>query len=113
MTVFNAFLQVVLETDTGGRYTCGMCGRTFSYKWNFRRHYNSHLGRFRYPCHICPKGYSNRNTLASHMEKVHKVQPEIECLECYMVFSSWSLLKEHMQTVHPKPEISLNAAQKD
>ena len=52
-------------------YTCFVCHKTYSHKWNLKRHSNTvHMFRV-HKCHHCFKEYKRKDYLNRHLKKVH------------------------------------------
>ena len=52
-------------------YTCFVCHKTYSHKWNLKRHINTvHMFRA-HKCHHCFKEYKRKDYLNRHLKRVH------------------------------------------
>ena len=52
-------------------YTCFVCHKTYSHKWNLKRHINTvHMFKV-HKCHHCYKEYKRRDYLNRHLKRVH------------------------------------------
>jgi uncharacterized protein YbaR (Trm112 family) len=57
----------MLEKD--GRFYCSVCGRTYLYKQDCKRHLESHTGKTM--CPMCRRSFSSLCYLKKHLEKIH------------------------------------------
>ncbi|XP_055591217.1 uncharacterized protein LOC129743258 [Uranotaenia lowii] len=81
---------------------CNACELVFSTQEKLDRHIGLHKDGAIYECHLCPKTYSNIDSLRFHMRQVHsrkKPQAEIEkkflCSICGAAFELENSLKTH------------------
>ena len=55
-------------------HKCVICGKSFSFKKNLRRHINIvHEGKRDYKCDVCGKCYSEFRGLKYHIKNVHDI----------------------------------------
>jgi len=57
-----------------GQYSCNVCGKTNSQKWNMRNHIEAkHIEGVSHPCAQCGKQFRSRNSHAVHLSTFHKL----------------------------------------
>ena len=61
----------MIEKNEEGLWECKVCGKTSPYKWNTRKHTETHLEGISLICYICNKIFSTRDTLRAHMSNYH------------------------------------------
>ena len=68
----NKKIDKYMESDDEGNYKCNLCGKTAHQKWTIRLHIETHISGLKFPCNVCDKTYSTRNSLLGHKTKYHK-----------------------------------------
>ena len=96
--------------------TCGVCGKTFKYKYNLDRHIrNVHEKSNDFLCINCDSSYTTKHYLQKHAEKckkrkaVEEASPpkpttrrryELSCVICEMTFFGYVSLQKHLESHH-------------
>nr|XP_054760472.1 transcription factor Ovo-like 2 [Lytechinus pictus] len=52
-------------------HICSFCEKGFQDKFDLKRHYRTHTGVRPYKCNICPRTFTQRCSLETHISKVH------------------------------------------
>ena len=100
-------LRVHLETHKSVRelYTCTVCEKSYLYERNLNDHKLIHTGH-RFKCGECGTGFTNRQSLAIHLEKGHEDvgvdQFQCDYAGCGQVFRERGHLKIHQFHIHIK-----------
>jgi len=76
---------------------CDVCGKSFRYLKNLRRHATAHADNKPYSCDTCSKKFSQKHSLKVHL-KIHMRGKPYKCTECGQCFEFSSLLKTHVKT---------------
>ncbi len=87
------------------RAKCPKCNKEMS-KSNIRVHMEIHEDEIKgktYPCTECPAILSHKNTLISHISRVHKKLGKKRCPKCQKEISKGGM-KEHIEMVHEKSD---------
>ncbi|XP_076007831.1 uncharacterized protein LOC143001876 [Genypterus blacodes] len=82
---------------TRKRYSCSLCGRTFTHAGDFKKHNRVHTGEKPYCCPVCGKRFSQSGYLTVHL-RYHTGEKPFGCNHCGKGFSHSSNLKKHLQT---------------
>ena len=53
-------------------FTCDLCGKTYTSKWELQSHEVSSHTNVRWQCDKCDKSYTRQNNLNAHKRKVHE-----------------------------------------
>ena len=99
-----------LEEYTITMYCCmiGDCRRTYSTKFNLKRHVDiTHLKQKKYKCELCEKYFVSRQNLKEHIF-THTGAKPYECSYCGEFFRQISQLSLHRRT-HEFKEINLES----
>jgi len=86
-------------------FTCDICDKSFSNKFNLYRHKETHSDKKPFECPVCKKSFRVRNVLQLHQE-IHNNNrtPNFHCNECGKAFLRSSSLYRHKMThVDPTP----------
>ncbi|KAF5687056.1 early growth response 1-B [Fusarium circinatum] len=62
--------ETLSRRQVSGRFTCGICNKTFTRNINLKAHERSHFGDRPYACSTCPKAFARVNDCRRH-EKIH------------------------------------------
>ncbi|XP_076627751.1 uncharacterized protein LOC143344982 [Colletes latitarsis] len=82
-------------------YSCTDCGQSYHHKVSLQIHMKSHLPPQNLACEYCSKIFPYRTRLLCHIGSVHlKNRRNFKCRFCYNLYSSLSVLNEHIKTRH-------------
>lgn len=82
-------------------YSCTDCDQSYHHKVSLQIHMKSHLPPQNLACEYCGKVFPYRTRLLSHIASVHlKKRRNFRCRFCYNLYSSLSVLNEHIKTRH-------------
>lgn len=89
------------EKHLGIKYTCEICGESFTQIASLRRHVNSvHNQEKTFKCSLCDDEFLRKDNLDRHIKSVHQnLRPHI-CKECGDAFKLPQHLKEHIIAIH-------------
>lgn len=78
--------------------TCDDCGERFKAKWMLKRHMKNRCST-KCSCPQCPKDFSTYSLLKGHIERMHHPK-RIKCKKCPKMFSTEKLLHRHDKMYH-------------
>ena len=81
--------------------TCDTCHKSFSTKFNFRRHAISHHEDPKHECRVCTKKFHLPSQLKVHMRS-HSKETTYLCPQCGLGFYVNYNLQRHIESVHEK-----------
>ncbi|KAJ4452339.1 hypothetical protein ANN_03864 [Periplaneta americana] len=79
-----------------GSIKCNICGKTFGYVQNLRKHLLTHTGEKPFKCDVCLKCFSQSGDLIKHARK-HTGERPFKCEVCGKCFSYSGNLKIHVR----------------
>ena len=82
-------------TILDGRYTCKLCGKSYTKRANLSSHMLLHKGRI-YTCTMCAKTFNHPNYLSQHMKYVHSARRDFRCKFCGKEFAKNQNLQVHL-----------------
>ncbi|OCT95726.1 zinc finger and BTB domain-containing protein 39 isoform X2 [Xenopus laevis] len=86
----------LLSGQTGhSKYTCKVCGKSFSHTSEFNYHRRIHTGEKPYQCKVCHKFFRGRSTIKCHL-KTHAGALMYRCTVCGHYSSTLNLMGEHI-----------------
>lgn len=88
-------------------FQCELCDEAFYKKQTLLNHkFRVHENVKKLTCFVCDKSFSRPSKFAHHNEKYHGVTPAYQCDHpgCFVNFKTWSALRLHVNTQHPKLE---------
>ncbi|KAM4557387.1 uncharacterized protein V3H82_017141 [Fundulus diaphanus] len=74
---------------------CDVCGKSWDYKSQLKRHYKTHMEEKPFSCQTCGKSFTQLSHLNSHM-RTHTGERPFSCQKCGKSFSHMCSLKLHM-----------------
>ncbi|XP_031759800.1 zinc finger protein Xfin-like [Xenopus tropicalis] len=78
-------------------FLCPACGKGFSSKSNYQRHYRTHTGEKPFICPQCGKGFAQSSQLGTHL-RIHTGEKPYCCADCAKRFRQNSQLVTHRRT---------------
>jgi len=78
-------------------YICNLCGRSFQYRNNYKRHKDSHMQVRNYVCEHCGACFYRKHALQDHQVAKHNNEKNFVCNECGDNFKLKSILTRHMK----------------
>uniref|UniRef100_A0A182W1R6 Protein krueppel n=1 Tax=Anopheles minimus TaxID=112268 RepID=A0A182W1R6_9DIPT len=85
------------STESGGKFKCTVCHRSFRNAYTLRRHMNLHTETNLFPCEYCGKKFNDRSNWKIH-QRTHTGDNLYTCLVCLKTFISPSTLKYHRRS---------------
>jgi uncharacterized Zn-finger protein len=87
------------EQEDSGAFPCTMCDKTYTRKDTLARHMKRHAGvKGQYQCTECNKEFSQKQHLAYHMlSRAHVPEGPHQCSICDKRFNRKDILSRHMQ----------------
>ncbi|KAI9321712.1 hypothetical protein BX666DRAFT_1850250 [Dichotomocladium elegans] len=85
------------------RYSCHICTRSFTRKFNLLTHIRTH-DKYRekpYACRICTKRFDRKHDCKRHYQTVHQGLKTHPCRLCTSAFSRKDALSRHIDQKHP------------
>ncbi|KAJ8681518.1 hypothetical protein QAD02_017310 [Eretmocerus hayati] len=99
--------QVIIPSPAEPR--CDICNKSFKTSLQLLKHNRLKHAREEdittrnFPCDLCPKRFSDQNSLARH-RKVHTEARPFQCLECHKSFPTANTLRKHLTSHDPDSE---------
>ncbi|CAG0887437.1 unnamed protein product [Cyprideis torosa] len=82
------------HSDTVERKPCKVCGKTFLFQFQLKRHESVHESP-QFPCEDCDKCFKRRDHLQNH-RVIHQAPSALQCPECLRTYTHKRALKEHL-----------------
>lgn len=78
-------------------YICNLCGQSFQYRNNYKRHKDSHMQVRNFVCEHCGACFYRKHALQDHQIAIHNDEKNFVCNECGDNFKLKSILTRHMK----------------
>lgn len=78
-------------------YICNLCGQSFQYANNYKRHKDSHMQVRNYVCEHCGACFYRKHALQDHLIAIHNEEKNFVCNVCGDNFKLKSILTRHMK----------------
>ena len=91
------------EVRTRAPIRCEICGKSFSFMGNMKKHVESaHENKKQFSCEICDYSFCQKSHLATHVASLHEGKKPFKCEICDYSFSRKGSMKIHVLSVHEK-----------
>jgi len=95
--------QRVQQSSTDRVYSCPICAKKFSRKFNLNTHIKCvHSDDKDYVCPFCQRAFNHSSNLRKHIKTVHGEEKRLPCPECKKPFKHNEALKSHLRVIHGK-----------
>lgn len=78
-------------------YVCNLCGRSFQYISNYKRHKDSHMQVRNFVCDQCGACFYSKSNLQDHQIAKHNDEKNFTCYVCGANFKLKTILTRHMK----------------
>ncbi len=83
-------------SDSSVRYTCLLCGKIYTSRYNIRMHLNMHTGRNVHTCEHCGRFFAHKHVFESHV-RTHTGERPFACTRCGKAFGDRSNCTAHQK----------------
>jgi predicted nucleic acid-binding Zn-ribbon protein/DNA-directed RNA polymerase subunit RPC12/RpoP len=78
------------------KYTCLLCSKVYTSRYNIRMHINIHTRKNLYTCRYCGKEFTHKHVFESHV-RTHTGEKPFQCLKCGKAFGDRSNCTSHQK----------------
>ena len=89
------------------RFSCDVCGKSFTYKCNLKSHLTAHSQSRPFECGVCHKAFKLKYTLDVHQRHHCREVDAFKCQVCGKGLIRKESLVKHYKTVHPEFHFNL------